>query len=218
MTSRRRPRARPVPGRCPALARGRPCCGRGPSRTRWRHRSGKPTATSVPSLPGVSAKTCQLVCRRGHSPRPPRAPQSPPPRGQQRGDLRQRADQGALGHLQAVGGQGGDDPVQRAAEHVLLVRQAGQEHSRSTGPSGSPSAAGPRTPSSPRQFRRALAAPPVPAPPPQDPPQQHLPVHLLRVLGAQVLVLGAAAAAPPQLRSTSMNRSSVSRCACSWRP
>jgi hypothetical protein len=52
----------------------------------------------------------------------------------------------------------------------------------------------------PRQFRRALAAPPVPAPPPQDPPQHHLPVHLLRVLGAQVLVLGAAAAAPPQLR------------------
>ena len=122
------------------------------------------------------------------------------PGGQQRGDLLQSADQGALGHVQAVGGQRGDDPVQRPAQDVLLIRQPGQEHRGEQALRDHLRRPGRAHRDPPGQLGRALAAPPVPAPPPQDPAQPHLPVKLLRILGTQEFEVRAAATAPPQPR------------------
>ena len=49
------------------------------------------------------------------------------PRRHQRRDLLQLPDQGAGGDLEPVGGQRRDDPVHRAAQHILLMQQPGQE-------------------------------------------------------------------------------------------
>jgi hypothetical protein len=54
----------------------------------------------------------------------------------------QRAAYGALGHLQAIGGQGPHDPVHGRAWHVVLVQQPGPQ-SRGEAASGTELTAGP---------------------------------------------------------------------------
>src|SRR5208283_4642999 len=104
-------------------------------------------------------------------------------RDQQVRDRFQRAAYGALGHVQAVGGQRSRDPVHRQAQHVLLVQQPGQE------PRGEPPL-GHRVRCWRRDHRprpRALAAPPVPQPAVHDPGDPHLPVDLLTALRPEEL-------------------------------
>ena len=104
-------------------------------------------------------------------------------RDQQVRDRFQRAAYGALGHVQAVGGQRSRDPVHRQAQHVLLVQQPGQE------PRGEPPL-GHRVRGWRRDHRprpRALAAPPVPQPAVHDPGDPHLPVDLLTALRPEEL-------------------------------
>jgi len=97
---------------------------------------------------------------------------------QQVRDRFQGAAYGALGHVQAVGGQCPHDPVHRQAQHVLLVQQPGQERGRET-------AFRHRVRRPGRDHRprpRALAAPPVPQPAVHDPGDRHPPVDLLTAL------------------------------------
>ena len=118
------------------------------------------------------------------------------PRRQQRRDLPELAGQGAGRDLQPLGGQRRHDPVHRAAQHVLLMQQPGQE----------PGGEQPLRHHLGRRRRAgrlrpvARAAAPVAAAPQEDPGQLDLPVDQLAVLGADELVPGPAARAAPLLR------------------
>src|SRR5882762_12014519 len=94
--------------------------------------------------------------------------------------------------VEPVGGQRGDDPVHRPAQHMLLIRQPRQEPGGEQALRHRPG----RRRRAGRPGPRMRAPPPVAAPPPHDPGDLHLPVDLLAVLGAQELerlpALGAA--------------------------
>jgi len=113
------------------------------------------------------------------------------PRRQQRRDLPELAGQGARGDLQPPGGQRRHDPVHRAAQHVLLMQQPGQE----------PGGEQPLRHHLGRRRRAGRLRPVAPAAAPvaaqENPDQLDPPVDQLAVLGADELVPGPAARTAP---------------------
>ena len=113
--------------------------------------------------------------------------------GQQVRARREHPGQGALGQVEPVVGQRGDDPVRGAAQHELLHQQPGQK------PGGEPALAdrlghrcGDQDPAD-----RATAAAPVGRAAVHDPGQLDLPVDLLAALLAEPGIARAAARAHP---------------------